>query len=66
MLAAQGKKRGAECTNVFPPPPPPLFFNPGAIGIEIWTMTSGIFYDNLLIGHDEEVARGLAESTWKL
>eukprot|EP00803_Ostreobium_quekettii_P003734 evm.model.scf_1433.3 EVM.evm.TU.scf_1433.3 scf_1433:22267-30745(+) len=28
----------------------------GAVGVEIWTMDSGIFFDNILIGQDEELA----------
>ena len=51
---------GWNVRSLYPP------FDAGAIGIEIWTMTLGIFYDNLLIDHDEVVARSFAERTWNL
>ena len=38
----------------------------GGIGIEIWTMSNGIAYDNLLVTHDETVAAEVAAKTWKL
>ena len=38
----------------------------GGIGIEIWTMSNGIAYDNLLVTHDETVAADVAAKTWKL
>jgi len=35
-----------------------------AIGIEIWTMKDGIFFDNILITHDEEEAADFTSATW--
>ena len=36
----------------------------GGIGIELWTMTENILFDNIYIGHSVEDARKLAEETY--
>ncbi|XP_024392874.1 calnexin homolog 1 [Physcomitrium patens] len=36
-----------------------------AIGIEIWTMQDGIFFDNILVAHDEAVAEEYRKTTWE-
>jgi calnexin len=45
---------------------PSHFLPIGAVAIEIWTMTSGIVYDNLLLSHDEEAALNFGEATWRV
>lgn len=45
---------------------PYRFLPIGAVGIEIWTMSSGILYDNLLVTHDEAVALDFAQKTFEL
>ncbi|KAL6910682.1 calnexin [Trichoderma evansii] len=43
----------------------PSNFEPiGAIGFEIWTMTNGILFDNIYIGHSVEDAEKLAAETF--
>ena len=37
----------------------------GAIGIDLWTMDGGIMFDNILITHNESVARDVREKHWK-
>jgi len=37
-----------------------------AVGIELWTMTNGIFFDNILITRDAAVAEDFATKTWKV
>ena len=45
----------------------PYMFAPfSAIGIELWTMTSGIFFDNILITRDPALAEEYATKTWKV
>ncbi|KAI9228882.1 MAG: calnexin [Piptocephalis tieghemiana] len=36
-----------------------------AVGFELWTMQSDILFDNLYIGHSEEEAKTLAETSWR-
>ena len=36
----------------------------GGVGIELWTMTEDILFDNIYIGHSVEDARKLAEETY--
>eukprot|EP01133_Synstelium_polycarpum_P000164 gene164-194_t len=36
----------------------------GAVGVEVWTMTSGILFDNIIIASDISEADRLAEETW--
>jgi len=36
----------------------------GAIAVEIWTMTRGIAYDNIIITHDLQAAIDFAAQTW--
>ena len=36
----------------------------GGVGIELWTMTEDILFDNLYVGHSVEDARKLAEETY--
>ncbi len=36
----------------------------GGVGIELWTMTEDILFDNVYIGHSVEDARKLAEETY--
>jgi len=36
----------------------------GAIGIELWTMTDGIMFDNFFIGYSKTEADTFAETTW--
>ena len=38
----------------------------GGVGIELWTMTEDILFDNLYIGNSVEDAQKLAEETWKV
>lgn len=43
----------------------PANFEPmGAIGFEIWTMQPDILFDNIYIGHSEDDAKMLRETTW--
>ena len=45
----------------------PYMFAPfSAVGIELWTMTSGIFFDNMIITRDPDVALDYATKTWKV
>ena len=37
----------------------------GGIGIDLWTMDGGIMFDNILITHNESVARDVREKHWK-
>jgi calnexin len=37
-----------------------------AIGFEIWTMQSGILFDNVYLGHSEDDAKQLADETWAI
>eukprot|EP01120_Amphizonella_sp_Union-15-10_P001547 TRINITY_DN11704_c0_g1_i1.p1 TRINITY_DN11704_c0_g1~~TRINITY_DN11704_c0_g1_i1.p1 ORF type:complete len:557 (+),score=138.51 TRINITY_DN11704_c0_g1_i1:95-1672(+) len=44
----------------------PHRFEPmGALGFEIWTMTDGIAFDNIIITRDKSVADEFAEKTWR-
>ncbi|GAM18605.1 hypothetical protein SAMD00019534_017800 [Acytostelium subglobosum LB1] len=36
----------------------------GAVGIEVWTMSSGILFDNFIITYDDEEAKRLADETF--
>lgn len=36
----------------------------GGVGIELWTMTEDILFDNIYVGHSVEDARKLAEETY--
>lgn len=38
--------------------------NIGGIGIELWTMTPSILFDNIYVGHSEEEAKALAAETF--
>ena len=38
----------------------------GGVGIELWTMTEDILFDNLYIGHSHEDAQKLAEQTFEV
>jgi len=43
----------------------PFHFTPmSAIGFELWTMNSGILFDNILITYDMAIAEKYAEQTW--
>ncbi|KAG8900277.1 hypothetical protein FRB99_006145 [Tulasnella sp. 403] len=43
----------------------PANFRPiGAVGIELWTMTEDIMFDNIYIGHSPEDAKALAAETF--
>ncbi|KAL7424885.1 calnexin [Cryptotrichosporon argae] len=43
----------------------PSDFTPiGGVGIELWTMTDDILFDNLYIGHDADQAKKFAEETY--
>jgi len=45
----------------------PHNFEPmGAIGFELWTMSDGIKFDNILIGHDAGAAKDFAEQTFSI
>ncbi|GBG84059.1 hypothetical protein CBR_g37934 [Chara braunii] len=37
-----------------------------AVGIEVWTMSDGILFDNIMIGHDVDVAKEIREKTWNV
>ena len=37
-----------------------------AVGFELWTMTEGIVFDNILISESKEQADKFAEQTWKI
>ncbi|KAJ3215289.1 hypothetical protein HDU67_000633 [Dinochytrium kinnereticum] len=43
---------------------PSKFAPMGALGFEIWTMQDKILFDNIFIGHDEDVARTFRAETW--
>jgi hypothetical protein len=36
----------------------------GGVGVELWTMTEDILFDNIYVGHSPEDARKLAEETF--
>lgn len=36
------------------------------VGLELWSMTDQIYFDNFIISDDESVARQLASETWQL
>ncbi|GJE86220.1 calreticulin family protein [Phanerochaete sordida] len=38
----------------------------GGVGIELWTMTEDILFDNLYVGHSVEDAAALAKETWEV
>ena len=38
----------------------------GGVGIELWTMTEDILFDNLYIGHSVEDAKKLAAETFEV
>jgi hypothetical protein len=38
----------------------------GGVGIELWTMTEDILFDNIYIGHSEEDAKALAAETFHI
>ena len=38
----------------------------GGVGIELWTMTEDILFDNLYIGHSVEDAATLAAESWEV
>lgn len=38
----------------------------GAVGIELWSMTDGIYFDNIVITDDKLVADQWAKDTWEL
>lgn len=40
------------------------FFFQGAVGLELWTMSDGIIFDNFLITDDKDVADNYAIGTW--
>ncbi|KAI8908921.1 putative calcium-binding protein precursor cnx1 [Gorgonomyces haynaldii] len=43
----------------------PANFNKiGAVGFELWSMQSGLLFDNIYIGHSEEDAKELAKESW--
>lgn len=45
----------------------PYMFAPfSGVGIELWTMTSGIFFDNILITRDPDQAAEYAAKTWQV
>merc|ERR1711907_53521 len=41
------------------------YANFGAVGIDVWQVTSGTIFDNILITDDVEYAKQAAEKTWK-
>ncbi|ORY34998.1 Calreticulin family-domain-containing protein [Naematelia encephala] len=43
---------------------PSDFTKIAGIGIELWTMTEDILFDNIFIGHDPEVAKKFAQETF--
>ncbi|BEJ11496.1 hypothetical protein CspHIS471_0109180 [Cutaneotrichosporon sp. HIS471] len=38
----------------------------GGVGIELWTMTEDILFDNIYIGHDEKAAKDFAKETFHM
>ena len=38
----------------------------GGVGIELWTMTEDILFDNIYVGHSVEDANALADETWEI
>lgn len=43
----------------------PSHFTPiGAVAFELWTITDGVMFNNILITHDEEAARAFGEATF--
>lgn len=43
---------------------PSNFPKMAGVGFELWTMTQGILFDNILVTHDKAVADDFAEKTW--
>jgi hypothetical protein len=37
-----------------------------ALGLELWSMTENIYFDNFIITNDEQVARQLAKDSWSV
>jgi calnexin len=37
----------------------------GGVGIEVWTMSKGLTFDNFFIGHDEAAAAAFGAASWK-
>jgi len=52
--------------NYFEDKSPYLFAPIGALGIEIWTMQSGILFDNFIITYDKKISDTFALETWKV
>eukprot|EP00897_Mesotaenium_endlicherianum_P000928 jgi/Mesen1/10836/ME000093S10353 len=44
----------------------PNLENVAAVGIEIWTMSDGIMFDNILVTDDENAAAEIRETAWKV
>ncbi|XP_064206343.1 calnexin-like isoform X3 [Anguilla rostrata] len=45
--------------------PPPFQIRPvAAVGLELWSVTGGVLFDNILLCDDPEVARRWTEDTW--
>jgi len=38
----------------------------GAVGLELWTMTDNIYFDNILVTNSKDVADDFADRSWKL
>lgn len=36
----------------------------GAVGVEIWTMDDGIYFDNILVANDPQLAEEYREKYW--
>ncbi|XP_061103991.1 calnexin [Conger conger] len=44
---------------------PPFYISPAAaVGLELWSVTGGVLFDNILLCDDSEVARRWTEDTW--
>lgn len=42
-----------------------IFVLQGAVGIEIWTMSENVYFDNILITESLDEAKQFAEATFK-
>jgi calnexin len=60
------KPRKIPNPNYFEDYHPHNFKRMGAIGFEIWTVTSGQMIDNIIITYDKRIADEFAENTWKI
>lgn len=58
------KAKQIDNPNFFEDKTPYMFSTFSAVGIELWSMSNGIFFDNFLITRNVEDAAAFAASTW--